>query len=315
MDLYLKVARSGNVSLSVPEGSMISFHNSPYYSHKNRFAVDLYPPNSEFEAYALSPIDGILRSIRRFKSPRSKWFSPPPFEPLMLIESNDDPELFVKILHLNPSVQENDRVYIGDCIGTFLRSGYFHRWTDPHMHIEVRQRTDPIRARGGLPIDLINDSKSLPSSLCQDQEMSGKLSLVTDEYVLLEMDSSVSKFGNFSGLSASIGTVQGILDCGIPHYNLGGLHLPSIIKVGLPAILKINGKTIGQVSKNLENTILFKSLKTRIKIDDIPILGLSLRLHVGISRTIKVIPTDPSTFPFVENDQVTISIRGVDSEN
>ena len=182
--MYLKVARSGNVSLSVPEGSMISFHNSPYFSHKNRFAIDLYPPDPEFEAHALSPIDGILRSIRRFESPRSKWFSPPPFEPLMLIESNDDPKLFVKILHLNPSVQENDRVYIGDCIGTYLRSGYFHRWTDPHMHIEVRRRTVPIRARGGLPIDLINNSKSGMFPLCQDQEMSGRLSLVTDEYVL-----------------------------------------------------------------------------------------------------------------------------------
>ena len=315
MDLYLKVARSGNVSLSVPDGSMISFHNSPYYSHRHGFAVDLYPLDSEFEALALSPIDGILRSIRRFKSPRSKWFNPPPFEPLMLIESDDDPKLFLKILHLNPSVQENDHVYIGDCIGTYLRSGYFHRWTDPHMHIEVRRRTDPIRARGGLPIDLINDIKSETFPLCQDQEMSGKLSLVTDEYVLVEMDSSLPKFGNYSGLAASIGSVQGILDCGIPHYKFGGLHLPSILKVGSPAIMEINGKTIGLVSKSLESTILFKSLRTRMEIDGIPILGLSLSLHVGNSRTIKVIPTDPSTFPFGKNDRVTISIHGVDPEN
>jgi hypothetical protein len=142
--------------------------------------------------------------------------------------------------------------------------------------------------------------------------MSGKLSLVTEEYVLVEMDSSLPKFGNYSGLAASIGNVQGILDCGIPHYKLGGLHLPSILKVGSPAILEINGKTIGLVSKSLESTILFKSLKTRMEIDGIPILGLSLSLHVGNSRTIKVIPTDPSTFPFVENDRVTISIHEVD---
>jgi murein DD-endopeptidase MepM/ murein hydrolase activator NlpD len=233
----------------------------------------------------------------------------------MLIESHNDPERLLKILHLNPSVQENDHVRIGDCIGTYLRSGYFHRWTDPHMHIEVRHRTDPIRARGGLPIHLINDIKSRTFSLCQDQKISGKLSLVTDEYVLVEMDSPLPKLGNYSGLVASIGNVQGILDCGIPHYKFGGLHLPCISRRVLPDTMKINSKTVGLVSKNLESGVLFKSVKTKIEICGVPILGLSLNLHVGESRIIKAIPIDPSTFPFVENDSVVITFRGADLEN
>jgi len=313
--LPLKVARSGDILISVPEDSMISLHNSPYYSHNHGSAIDLYPSNPKFGSPAPSPIDGTVRYIRRFKSPESRWFEAPPFEPLLLVESDENPELLLKILHLDPSVKENDHVYVGDHIGTYLRSGYFHPWTDPHLHIEVRRRPDLIRARGGLPIDLLNNLESSPFTPSQISCISGQFSLITDEYVLVETRSPLPRLGYYSGLTASIGGVNGILDCGIPHYRFGGLYTPSTLGVRSLSILEINGRAVGRVCKSLNSTILFETLSARIEVNGIPILGLSLRLHLGDSRTVKIIPTDPSSFPFTEGDSAEISIQGAAPEN
>jgi len=309
MGLFLNVAHSGGITLTVPEDSMVSFHNSPYYSHNQGSAVDLYPSNREFGASALSPIDGIVRSIRRFKSPTPKRFETSPFEPLVLIENEDNPAILLKILHLNPSVQENELVYVGDHIGTYIRSGYFSRWTDPHIHIEIRHRSDPIRARGGLPIHLLNNNTSKPPAFNQTCGMSGRFSLITDEYALVELNSSLPRLGYYSGLAASLGDVHGILDCGIPHYRFGGLHLPSMFGVSSPSILKIDGNTIGRASRTIHTSVVFETFRTRIKVNGIPILGLSLGLQIRDSRTIKMIPIDPSSFPFVEGDNAEISIQ------
>ena len=101
----MKVAWSHGISIHASEGSMISLHDSPYYSHDHGLAVDLYSSDLRLGESALSPVDGIVRCIRRFKSPRSRWFEAAEFEPLILIESDENPELLLKILHLNPSVR------------------------------------------------------------------------------------------------------------------------------------------------------------------------------------------------------------------
>ena len=312
--LFLKVAQSQGISLSVPEGSMISFHNSPYYSHNHCLAIDLYSSNLAFGGSAPSPVDGIVRCIRRFESPGSKWFEAPKFEPLILVEGDENPKFLLKILHLNPSVQESDHVHVGNSLGTYLRSAYFHRWTDPHMHIEIRHPSDPIRARGGLPIAQINDIKTDAFSSCHVQNMSGRFSLVADEYALIEMDVPLSRLGYYSSLAASIDGVQGLLDCGIPHYESGGLLLPSMLGIRSTSTLRVNGEVIGRVSKVIDSSIVFDTLRTVVKVNEIPVLGLSLRLHVGDSRTVKVIPTDLSDFPYMEGDAAEILIQGLASE-
>jgi murein DD-endopeptidase MepM/ murein hydrolase activator NlpD len=294
--------------LAVPEDSTISFHNSPYYSHNQGSAIDLYPSNRDFGTPATSPVEGIVRSIRRFKSPTSKWFETPAFEPLILVENKDNPGLLIKILHVDPSVQEGEPVYIGDQIGTHIRSGYFRRLTDPHIHIEVRHRSDPIRARGGFPIRLLNGNESKPFAFDQIRDISGRFSLITDDYALVELDSPLPMLGYYSGLAASLGDVSGVLDCGIPHYRFGGLHLPSMSRVDSLDILKIGDNVVGRVCKSVNGFIVFETLNPKIMVNTIPILGLSLGLHVGDSRTIKVIPVDPLSFPFVEGDKAEISI-------
>lgn len=311
----MKAAQSRQIVLYAPEDSMISLHNSPYYSHNHGSALDLFPSTLEFGIPGLSPVSGIVRSVQRFKSPTSKWFETPPYEPLILIEIEDDPGFFTKILHLNPTVEENDRICVGDHLGTYIRSGYFHPWTDPHMHIEVRHSTDPIRARGGLPISLPDGLQFSTSTVDKTQEISGEFSLIKDEYALIELDSPLTRLGYYSGLAACAGDVFGILDCGIPYYGLGGLHFPSISRIRLPSVLKINRSNIGLANRILNSSVVFETSRTNVKVNDISVLGLSLRLHIGNSRTIKIIPTLSSSFPFVEGERANISIQGVDTDS
>jgi hypothetical protein len=46
-----------------------------------------------------------------------------------------------------------DVVEVGKPLGILLRSGFFDFWTDPHIHVEVRSPSDPIRAMGGFMLE------------------------------------------------------------------------------------------------------------------------------------------------------------------
>ena len=51
-----------------------------------------------------------------------------------------------------PPVKEGDEIDVGTPLGCLIRDGFFHPWTDPHIHVELRSRSDPIRATGGYPL-------------------------------------------------------------------------------------------------------------------------------------------------------------------
>jgi hypothetical protein len=139
--------------------------------------------------------------------------------------------------------------------------------------------------------------------------------LITDEYALVEMSSPLVRLGYYSSLPASLGSVQGILDCGIPQYESGGLLLPSTLRARSGSILRINGSAIGRVSRAINNSIVFDTLRTGVEVNGISVIGLSLRLHVGGSRAVKVIPTEPSDFPYLEGDVAEISIQELTSKS
>ena len=59
----------------------------------------------------------------------------------------------MKLLHVDTTVEEGDDVDVGQGLGPLIRSGYFGYHTPPHVHIEVRPPGDPLRVRGGYPIE------------------------------------------------------------------------------------------------------------------------------------------------------------------
>jgi len=52
--------------------------------------------------------------------------------------SLENPERLVKILHVKSSVKVGDILELDADLEILLRSEFFDFWTDPHIHIEVR---------------------------------------------------------------------------------------------------------------------------------------------------------------------------------
>jgi hypothetical protein len=59
-----------------------------------------------------------------------------------------------RILHVEPSVAPGERVAVGDPLGELVRSGFFGRWVDDHVHLGFRAPdANPYRATGSLPVE------------------------------------------------------------------------------------------------------------------------------------------------------------------
>lgn len=123
-----------------------SFFASPFIAHREYAAVDIYQ-GGEFGQEAVSPVEGRVYDIRRFKSPSpGKDYL---YEYLILIEQGD---YLARLMHVEPVVEKGDFVRVGDVIGRFIRNGYFFYWVDPGMHVEIRDKENYIRSRGGYEL-------------------------------------------------------------------------------------------------------------------------------------------------------------------
>ena len=194
----------------------ISFFNSPYYSHKNRLAVDIYPTGNSFDALGLSPVEGTISKIYEIKTPRPKYFETLETEHLVLITPKENANVYVRLLHINSDITTGTNVSVGDRLGFLVRSGFFNFWTWKHLHIEIRRLIEPRRAKGGYPLRPINNSPHLSRNPEMPHLM--KTRKVTEDYALIEVEQGLTRIGNFWGLECRVKNICGILDCGLPYY-------------------------------------------------------------------------------------------------
>jgi len=139
------IARMRDVELHIPENAWYSFYNSPYTGHRNGTAVDVY-----FSDEALFPLsEGKVREIRKIDPPR---FVPSDEEYLMIVEIS--PQSCLKVLHVKPHVSVGEKLTKFDPLGKQIISGFFRPWSDRHAHFEIRNCSDPYRARGAYPLDI-----------------------------------------------------------------------------------------------------------------------------------------------------------------
>lgn len=294
--MFLPVAKSMGIEIYAPENGFVSFFNSPYYSHMNGLAVDIYPDADEPVPYAPSPVEGTISNIYEFKSPSQRYFETPKTEKLVLISNPGKPELRVRILHVDCRLKIGTRVAVGEALGHLERSGFFNFWTARHMHVEVRRREDYLRAKGGVPIEPINLGKKTEGDLQSNPSVLG-VETVGKDYLLAETSGSVVRLGSFWGLGCTIDNHLGILDCGLPHYGYGGVHFiePSSVKTGDP--VRLWGVDIGSVTRVYKNFALFRCKPLRVYVNDIPLRGLSLYLWLRENKKVKIVPKEPITCP------------------
>lgn len=225
-----------------------SFFNSPYPAHKHGKAVDIYS--------SLSPVDGRVKKIIKLSH-----------DYVILIECSENPEIFAKILHIKPSVKPGEKINSGNELGTFIRSKFFDPWTDNHLHLELRKKEDPVRARGGHRLINVEKTGMLPGKIKLDI----RIESISNNYITASLpEKHFTKIGKFYGLKYkdSIicdGKSKGfsVICGGLPHYNFGGM-----------------------LNKDFK---IFENTKINLMLGDKKIKGVSLYLYLSNPGRIKLL--------------------------
>lgn len=289
------VASSEGIGISSPCDGRISFFNSPYPAHHAFSAIDLYPSRFFGEA-APSPVRGRVVATRQFKCPEGKFFEGSRFDHVILIESLENPGRLAKILHVAPKVEAGDIVDIGQDLGALVRSGYFDFWTDPHIHVEVRLPSDPVRARGAFRMNRLIKIENVEPSM----ELRGEVIKVKPEYSLILLsDISVG------GVTADVGGHAGILDAGVPHYGWIGVHMDEDPPLGGP--VKLCGRKIGKVERAYSDMCLARCVDFDFRLGESSVL-VSLYLNLTSCPIVKIMPRKPGSLRTEMSEEVSIDV-------
>ena len=181
-----------------------SRYNSPYPAHDAGCAIDLYPGTDR----AVSPVSGTVRSVRTVRCPDRPYAASE--DHLLLVDCGPH---VARMLHVDPDVEVGERVDVGDRLGTLVRSGFFGRWVDNHVHLGFRRPGQNLyRASGSIPIDLGVSVTGL--------EWDGRGTAVEagQTHVRLDSPSGRGRRG-FAALADDDGVG---LDGGLVHYGGGG---------------------------------------------------------------------------------------------
>ncbi|MFB6119292.1 hypothetical protein [Halosegnis sp.] len=184
-----------------------SLYNSPYPAHDGGNAIDLYP--GENGGLAPSPVAGKVLDTRTVACPSRPYAAEE--DHLILVDTDD---YVARILHVDPAVSAGDRVAIGDPLGQLVRSGFFGRWVDDHIHLGFRPPdANHYRASGSLPLALDVDVRAL------SWDGTGTVVATGPEHVLLDAPTPDSDGTRFAALASDEGIP---LDGGLAHYAGGG---------------------------------------------------------------------------------------------
>lgn len=289
---FIPVAKFRENLLYAPDDGFISFFNSPFYSHTNMTGIDIYSSNLSY-GDAFSPVKGTVNAIHSFRG-HSSLPNVSELEYLILVENTNDPKIYTKLLHVKPTIQKGDHIKVGEKIGEFIRSFFFARWTDPHLHAEFRPKEDVVRARGAFQLNLCqpitedHQYKEIP--------LKAKLIKCTPNALFLEVNEEAFSKQKLAGLKVEIETKKdnalfmGILDAGIPYFGHGGIFTKDACKITPGDIVKLNGFSIGEILETdlVNRYVRFRSNSFNIRWKKITFKGVSCRLSLK-NRMIKLI--------------------------
>ncbi|MFX1465975.1 MAG: hypothetical protein ACFFA5_05835 [Promethearchaeota archaeon] len=305
---FTPVAKFRGNLIHAPEDGFISFFNSPFYSHKNMTGIDIFPGDLTYSE-ALSPVRGTVKEIRSFRG-HSTLPNVSKLEYLILVQNDDDPSVYTKILHVKPahSLSQGKHIDIGDKIGEYIRSFFFARWTDPHLHCELRPKDDTVRARGALRLNLCF-SPAKEYRKISETPLEAKLVKYTPNALFLEVNEEAFSKKNLIGLKVSIekmgekSSFSGIIDAGIPHFGHGGIFTEDANNISQGDIVKVNGIAIGKIFETdpFNKFVRFHPYSFHIRWKDMAFKGISCRLSLK-NRFIKIITKSTNSFQYQIGD-------------
>lgn len=270
--------------------------------------IDIYPSQLSFGGDVHSPVSGIVRKIQSFRG-HSTLPNVSKLEYLILVQNDNDPSVYTKILHVKParSLSQGEHIDIGDKIGEYIRSFFFARWTDPHLHCELRPKDDAVRARGALQLKLCQPIKEYRK--ISETPLEAKLVKYTSNALFLEVSEEAFSKQELTGLKVSIEKLgenvlfRGIIDAGIPHFGHGGIFTEDADKISQGDIVKLNGIAIGKVFETdpFNKFVRFRPYSFHIRWKDMAFKGISFRLSLK-DRFIKIITKSMNSFQYQIGD-------------
>ncbi|MFX1446070.1 MAG: hypothetical protein ACFFHV_21890 [Promethearchaeota archaeon] len=301
-----------NVKVSIPVSSHFTIGTSPYYAHQHGLAIDIYQ-NLDLENYeVLSPISGEVIKTKTLIAPKPKFNNGTNKDYLTLIRNSDNPEVVFKILHVNPRIQEGEKIEIGDFIGKTIRNGYFAYWSSPHLHLEIRPKNDAIRARGGKNFSLaIKDRHKIGHNkeIFHMEKIPVKIKAVYPEFILINFPENLYYcIGPIFGVKGNVNNFTCIVDGGIPIYKNGIVLFQNDYNPNFPKELFLNDNKIGTLWE-------FRGIFGFVRFDHVnfalntkKIRGISLFL-ANFIPLIKIIPFNKNEFSFNLNSTQYLTIE------
>jgi hypothetical protein len=257
-------------------------------------------------------VDGEVVMVHEVHPPRPKNFTASSKDWLILIKCDDAPRYGVRILHVKPGVEVGERIKVGEPLGCYVRSGFFNFWTGPHIHVEIRDIGNPLRAKGGYTLTPLCHVSGL-ENLQQNSSSNPYFNVaeLNEEYLIVEAEGWITKIGQFYGLSCLVGGQAGVLDGGLPQYGYCGVHLNSTEQVEKGDLVRIGTFTVGSVTGKTDNYVKFKCSPVRTRINGFALRGLSLYLHLNKPHGFKVVPYKPGYTRFLEHDcqDMTVALQ------
>ncbi|MGC8497342.1 MAG: hypothetical protein ACP5NL_05030 [Thermoplasmata archaeon] len=264
----LKIAGYSSIDIFAEESGFVTFLNSPFIAHREFKALDIFNGSRTYTDIS-APVSGrvIEHKVHTMRKNGMR-------EHVIVIDSG---RAYVKILHAAPALNINDYVDAGELLGTLYQSPYFMPWTDPHIHIEIRPKTDYLRARGGFKLDL------------EDYELNGKFEaydeyIVRDSYILRKI--KPASYGPFYGAGDA-----GLIDGGYPYYKYG-----TVIGGFEPVF---SGKKIGKLIS--ADCRIFKFYDDKIIWNNIEFRGIGFYLYLNENAYLKYVFKDPATKTIFKN--------------
>jgi hypothetical protein len=290
------VATAVEVTIHCPSEGRYAFYNSPYPAHRLSTGIDVYPA-AGFGDPAPSPVEGEVTLIRKVRAPRGRLFRDHGHDVVTLVRSRENPGRVVKVLHVEPTVEVGTELEPGSELGTLIRSGYFGFGTPPHLHVEVRRPTDPLRARGGCHLRRVLDVGGLRPL----DELRG---VVTESgpYRAYVRMLGASRYG----VTADVGGVTGVLDGGIPNYGWVGAHFGS--EQPREPSIRLCGMPIAEIEALHERTCTADCTDFTISLDGNPV-GLFMYLYPEAEPRVILVPRVPGALGLRESDEIELRIE------
>lgn len=201
-----------------------SLYNSPYPAHDTGCAIDLYPGDDR----AISPVSGEVIDTWTVRCPEQPYAVSK--DSLILVDCGTH---VARILHVEPAVEPGDVIEVGDSLGTLVRSGFFGRWVDNHIHLGFRTPEQNLRrASGSVPVDIETSVVGV--------RWDGAGTVTETGPTHVRIDSPPHDGQGFAALASDEGVP---LDGGLPHYTGGGV----LTEIGREITLL--GTTVGDLKE------------------------------------------------------------------